>query len=495
MKIIAAADKKPGCIVILGDNFYPAGVTDPEAKEFLTHFYEIYRNKKYEALNKIPIFLILGNHCVNLSLFGDREGVFDKARAYAQVAHTHLKCETPQMYFADTLDLAKLPPWNMPRPCYALLTEGNVEKEEGALLELFINWNTIIHDYLTSLEAEKNNPNNQANFLRNTVKALHEKYKDRLVTYVYSHGPRTVHDKGLTDDPRNKLGLYLPDSEMEQLKKLGFKGQNTNEIFGEVLDRLGVYEDVVYAADTHALYNFLRPTDGDDRRVYQVGTGGGGNPNLEDRCDFKHPNQLWYMQQHGFVMTQLNLSDPRKIIENQFFTTTGLRLQFTQRQEFPICVTLSDEAKQLREVIAVAYVKYSSGANPGVKGAKDADDLRNEFHQASLLKLGEARDFLRKFFDMKNSGWSNSALLVCIDEQMQKTFGMKTEAYLKKYAPPVEKKQDSAEASSAVTSNPPAESSYNPFAFVRRLSNAMSSSVQVAPSTTGKKSSSPSPKL
>ena len=323
--------RNPQFIIILGDNFYDAGVERVNDPSFKTNFDDIYKNKKLSVINGIPCFLILGNHDHNARnelknhLFGELGGVKNLDKAAAQVAHTYYdetkttdknvvySQEKIKLYENEKLDLAKLPTWNM------IGRYGSLRSAEDEFF--MIDSTTYLNDYLLSLckHDDKDNSNNQANWLARVMKESKAKRK-----FLCLHHP--VHDVVSKRVLHSDAKIFLSDGEIESLKKEGVEG-NYNDMLSQLLKKQGIKFDTIFSAHNHSL-SYSKDND-----VVQVVSGGGGGE-LQEREYFKEWKDVGcYVKENGFVEVTRTKSGE---IEYDFHTVNGLHLYFDHKNKQPI---------------------------------------------------------------------------------------------------------------------------------------------------------------
>lgn len=292
-KIASNPANFPDFILLLGDNFYDDGVTSPYDEMFKTHFYDIYSNPAFEALRKIPIFVIQGNHDQNrhsANLFGE-SGI---SVGMHQVAHTYTPTEKhtteklQELYNQDQLDLDSLPKkWNMPSRFYSLVYGDT---------QLFcIDSNTYVSDFLKVCDGDTN-PNNQAFWLYNEVQKA--KKEGRKVLLALHHPLITQCKRAFQDDTH----LYLTPEELnsptfqDHFKDIMKKPTASyNQLMRETLEKQGLIFDAIVVAHDHNMSYY------NNHKIKQIGSGGGGG-SLQHRIDMSE--QLYtgcFIDSNGFV--------------------------------------------------------------------------------------------------------------------------------------------------------------------------------------------------
>lgn len=407
-EVARANKKKPKFIILLGDNFYDNGVDSAKNKEaFDKHFYGVFQDPKLTEIAGIPCFIIPGNHDHNLHYWGKKGGEIDFNKIAAQIGHSFLENYTEsdkknKLYAGEKpLDLAVLPPYNMPSRFYSCNLAGNVEKNEHDLELFFVDSSTYVRDYLKSLKEEKQNPDNQANKLADAAK----KNKNAM-KLLFMHHPRfSVDKRALHSDAK----YYLNTAELEKLADLGFTG-NYNEILDKIMRVQELEFDAVFSAHTHSMLYHLDQSK--EKKLCQVVAGGGGGK-LEDRRVFTNRQLVpAYMKNHGFVSVTTDLQDRDKKLEFDFHTVEKTHLKFMSTSPEPSRSSLpeADSVIALRKAILEScnkYLDFYSKPPPplstawvewkllhGSAGAQRADDLINFFNRYEPIGEEEAKRYI-----------------------------------------------------------------------------------------------------
>ncbi len=431
-QIAAGTRKKPKFIVILGDNFYDAGVTSENDPAFKTNFYDMYAAKELLETQGIPCFVIGGNHDRNFRRFrGYKNGdVRTDALIAAQVKHTYLERGVVseakiKKYAAKELELATLQKWNMPRLYYSATLPGNPDKSERDTQLFFIDSSTYAKDFLNALPGgpDEKNPNNQANWLARVAKENPESLK-----FLFLHHPLHTMDKRVTEDDAY---LYLSNEELQRLKSppLNFTG-NYNDLLRQILKAQGLHFDTVFSAHTHAMayYNEQKP----DGLCQVLSGGGGGNPH--DRHVFTNrKNFPCFMKNNGFVSVKYCKNDPNKKITFDYYATKNpefaamknLHLQFTNQSNDPVQVP-SDPREAAKVAILRQHILdacelyydnldapeksfFSRNVHHKKDGSHRADDLINYFNRNEPpLTFSESVDYVKFRMRRKTEARSHS---------------------------------------------------------------------------------------
>lgn len=362
-KIAADPQNLPDFILFLGDNFYDDGVKTPDDHIFKTHFYDIYSNPAFEALQRIPCFVILGNHDENLhNLSTGEKGI---SIGMHQVAHTYLPLtenQTTQLLFQlynqNELNLDTLPKWNMPSRFYALVL-GNTQ--------LFcIDSNTYVSDFLKVCSGDTD-PYNQANWFCLELK----KAKDagRKILVALHHPIVTQCRRRFQDDTH----LYLSSAEKSSavFKKFfsSIMEKSTasyNELIRETftLQNLLPLFDAIFVAHDHNMSYY------NNKQIIQIGAGGGGGK-LQHREDFsEQAHTAYFLERHGFIDVSSLSGRPISLILNSvpkpksdysftlFFNTDSIK---------PICFFPQGMTQEEQDDISEFYAVVMSAINDYLK--------------------------------------------------------------------------------------------------------------------------------
>ncbi len=421
-----AAKEPPSFVIVLGDNFYDGGVDDPYSSVFETHFKTIYANDTLTSINKIPFFVIPGNHdhdvhkhsvdhirniknhisdklstifkpmqhfIPNITSYlpdGPRvlqeqeRIIFDLQKIQAQIAHTYLFEENISLYRQPKLNLAVLPKWNMPG-------RFGVIKPEDTNIEIYLmDSTTYAKDFIDSLQ-DKNNVLNQANWLASSIRANQD-----TVKILCMHHP--LHDavsKRIQDV--DDIKLYVGSGDLKKLSELGI----TDSVYSRLLDKILCFQHIKYHI-VFSAHNHFNSFSRHPRGFFQIVAGGGGG-HLEPRRCFENQEETpFFLKQHGAVKVSIH---EKNQVTFDFYAIDGQHVKFSNQGKLPIQITpLDHKVELLRLIIVSACEKYlehhiipdNKSYQHGTFGKERTDLLKNFFNQYQPPDFQEAVIFLRK---------------------------------------------------------------------------------------------------
>jgi hypothetical protein len=412
-QIASQSNRKPKFIVLLGDNFYDNGIDSAMDPAFDTNFYSVYQNKRLTQLAGTPCFVIPGNHDHNLHYWGTRGNKNDFKKIAAQVNHSFLEngvesVERVAMYQNQVIDLAHLPSWNMPRRYYSCTIEAE-EKKESNLELFFIDSSTYVKDFLNAeeLKSEKENPANQANWLRRIASQNLDAIK-----LLFLHHPLYTVDKRLT---ASDAYLYLTLDEIKRLNDLGING-NYNDMLYAILQRHRLKFDATFCAHTHAMSYYYN--DEKNSELCQVISGGGGG-HLSDRYNFRDRKHLSsFSKKYGFV--DVTVDRVSRELTFDYHCIGQPQLRFTNKSSNFVRNAREEkrEVTLLREIVTEACELYydflANSASQhwsaawlgyhGTTGSQRTDDVINFFNRYEAIAFADAVNFLKE----KMQRWSKA---------------------------------------------------------------------------------------
>ncbi len=142
-ELAASEETKADIFLVLGDNFYPKGITNARDLRFKLQFYDAYHSDETPNIKGIPGFVLLGNHDANFQSWEKAAkkismgSLTGKKLEMHQVYHSYLTHEDDphitdkvEFYSQETLDYTQLPRWNMPYFYYSVIVPALPEKSE-----------------------------------------------------------------------------------------------------------------------------------------------------------------------------------------------------------------------------------------------------------------------------------------------------------------------------------------------------------------------------
>lgn len=410
---------KPDLFIILGDNFYPDGVSRPDDPRFELNFHGIYGHPELEFIKDVPCLVILGNHDLkydtesqiksyvpyNNYILGTNPLTSEEA-GLQQVAHSLMAHESDHPELAGeskadffqqpNIDYALQPKHNMPHSFYSYVFDK---------LQIFcLNSNTYLRDFLIYLENfanDKSTPaDNQAVWLqeeynkaikagRTTLFAMHHP--------LFSVGKRPYKSGWDAKHYLNPIEITLW-SEIRQLnpkdtyfktklKKifdnapqlLIKKNANYNEMLTQAIyDFQDITPHLTCTAHDHSIYYYNNKLDKTAKnKICQMVAGAGGSDELQSRLYFgNHDNLGTFIKKHGFALLSCDTKKP-ELFDINVFSVDGLHLKFTSNDPLPIrpgnnTNDIGDKkVEEIREIILSAcdnYQKFLHAKQTTTKG-------------------------------------------------------------------------------------------------------------------------------
>ncbi len=366
-KIAANPAEKPDFILMLGDNFYDSGVKNAEDPAFKTHFEDVY--KKFKALN-IPTFSILGNHDEDIHsahIPGTAQGV---EVGMHQVDHSYLDGNP---YIEDTLDLEKLPLWNMPSRAYSIYHDD---------MEIIcVDSNTYAKDYLAYVKGDRSE-SNQVVWVQKTyaeAKSAGRKVQLALHHPFETEGKRRFKAEAkmyLTEDERNEFRRLIKD--------LPHKSPH-NDYVKAAFEHQHLLFDAIYSAhDHHQAY--IKKTG--NYPVTQIIAGGGGG-DLQPRLAFRNQENMGvFLKENGFVSVKNDEKDP-KALNFQFHSIENPEAvyEFTNQSATPVreySATLAPE--EIEQIKAIEALVRATVDDYLIFLGKHQDTTKGKFITLNLFK-------------------------------------------------------------------------------------------------------------
>jgi len=400
-------------VILLGDNFYDYGVTSPTDWRFDQNFLQVYR----ELIKRgIKVLAIPGNHDENLHFKGSKWGNIDFNLIKAQIDYGRLvegesSSKLDKMFASDTLDMHKMRSFSMARRFCSYRI--------GPLLMCMIDSNTFVKDYLKSLMTEKDNPNNQANWLAKTARENPDG-----INLLFLHHPRKALDRRHYHSDEH---YYLTPTETAELHALGIVGNYNDKIDIIIRDKLKLNFRESFVAHTHAMSRTVISTP--DHEIFQIGSGGGGG-DLEDRQNFADEGCVHFIKEHGVYKVNINLLT-RDMIFDLFTVETNLHLKFKNHDIKPIRNS-AEETPQLisfRKAILKAcklYFKFLQDSSNvsimhhGKHGKRRVHNLQNYFNQYEPLTYEAASEFVVSTVGKRWTDPQKNSLEKKLDETLSK---------------------------------------------------------------------------
>lgn len=393
---------KPDIIILLGDNFYPDGVSTPDDPRFETQFHGIYGNPELTEICKVPCIVVLGNHDggrdtksqiqawvpAKSYLLGTNPHVNAEAELQ-QIAHSMLRHPSDpeldvtkaKLFQQEEIDYRQLPKHLMPHFYHSWVFNN---------FQVFaINSNTYAKDFLElmrqfAFDLEIDPAKNQAARMEMEYRLAME--KGRKTLFVMHHPLESVGKRVYPSGFDAKHYLY-PDEiyllqrileippnaadfkkrvkkvfeEISSVKQFE-KNANYNALLRKIMyDYQGMRPTMVSTAHDHAIYVYNNANDaGPEPKICQVVAGGGGSDELQDRMFFgKQENLGCFMREHGFAILSCDTEKP-ELFDINVVTTSGFHLKFTNQNSTPIRQTSSDQrVEDLRTLVLQSCKAYT----------------------------------------------------------------------------------------------------------------------------------------
>ncbi len=373
---------KPDFIVLLGDNYYPDGISSPTDPKVQEQFFDVFAHADLPYIRDIPVCVIDGNHDLAKSnetyfkTFGNRTtcarttnplALDPEQLALQQVAVTYH--HAPNSFVKTDIAYAELPKHCKPSPFYSFIY-GNTEL-------FFLDANNYIKDYLSmrrqAAQGMEISLPNQAYWLEKKVELA--RLANRSVIY-FTHQPFFTCGKRFY---HGDAYLYLDQSEIaEWYQHAGINRQAAghhivtyNEMMSTtIFDWQKLPADLLCSAHDHHGAFYCNK----EAAKCQIIAGNGGHTELQGMKYFGERQAVGgFIPNHGFTIISNQNEHPHLFqidmyslkwahyLEEMGLDISAPQLSFSNQSSQALHPDIEDEeAKLIRQAIFDACESYQA---------------------------------------------------------------------------------------------------------------------------------------
>lgn len=410
-----AQDKEPLVIMVVGDNLYDAGAQSALDSNFNTCFYFIYYTDGVPNIQKVPAFMLLGNHDGNYDsksasynryvpsmLFGKQTVGWEIEKH--EIEETYLPTKTLSivdkiaMFQQYILERDKLSAWNMPYPYYSLIIG---EKEF-----FFVNSNSLFVDFLTY--HEKINKGETPHCEKNQIAWLKKQY-DKAVSegrmpILLSHHPADITlGKRMRSFDAWHYGSDPQLATVNSILGISPVTESFTTLFHRILVSLGLHFPFKMCAHDH----FINYVNEPEKNICQLTVGGGGGK-WQSFMRYDYPYSGCQLQQYGFAALTIPLKNDelsghikKSNINIDIYTVDGLHLQYDLKSHLPNRWPGSEAYESLRTKIVKISKSYFDNLELPVKKQSSRYEKAMRFFQSQYTNANRVYDYMTKNHDTK----------------------------------------------------------------------------------------------